>query len=79
MQGRLEEKILLKVLGDGSAIRDFIHANDVARGMLNVIRKNYNKPINLGSGKKISIKDIAIEIQKNIKDLKIEDKIKEYR
>ena len=62
----------LKVLGDGSAIRDFIHANDVARGMLNVIRKNYNKPINLGSGKKISIKDIAIEIQKNIKDLKIE-------
>ena len=30
----------LKVLGDGSAIRDFIHANDVARGMLNVIRRS---------------------------------------
>ncbi len=62
----------LKVLGDGSAIRDFIHANDVARGMLHVMQKNYNKPINLGSGKKISIKDIATEIQKNVKNLKIE-------
>ena len=54
----------LKVYGDGSAIRDFIHAKDVAKGMIYVMKKKYNKPINLGSGKKISIKNIAHQIKK---------------
>ncbi len=62
----------LKVYGDGSAIRDFIHAKDVAKGMIYVMKKKYNRPINLGSGKKISIKNIAYEIKKNIKNLKIQ-------
>ena len=62
----------LKVYGDGSAIRDFIHAKDVAKGMIYVMKKKYNRPINLGSGKKISIKNIAHEIKKNIKNLKIQ-------
>ena len=30
----------LVVWGDGSAIRDFIYSEDVATGMLNVMRKN---------------------------------------
>ncbi|MDD5070029.1 MAG: NAD-dependent epimerase/dehydratase family protein [Candidatus Omnitrophica bacterium] len=47
------------VWGDGSAIRDFIHARDVARGMMLVVEKGYNKPLNLGSGEGVSIKKIV--------------------
>jgi GDP-L-fucose synthase len=49
----------LVVWGDGSAIRDFIHARDVARGMLLVVEKGYSEPVNLGSGEGITIKQIA--------------------
>ena len=56
----------LTVWGDGSAIRDFIYSEDVAKGMLKVVEKNYNKPINLGSGKGVSIKRIANAIAKMV-------------
>lgn len=46
----------LRVWGDGSAVRDFIHAKDVAMGMLLVAGKMPKKPVNLGSGVGISIK-----------------------
>ena len=49
----------LKVWGDGSAIRDFIYSADVAKGMLNVLRKNIKVPVNLGSGKGYSIKELV--------------------
>lgn len=49
----------LRVWGDGSPIRDFIHARDVARGMLLAIEKGINEPINLGSGTGVTIKEIA--------------------
>ena len=62
----------LKVWGDGSQIRDFIFANDVAEGMLKVVELGINNPVNLGSGKKISIKEI-VDILVSIKsDLKVE-------
>lgn len=48
-----------KIWGDGSPIRDFIYSKDVALGMLKVVEKSYNKPINLGSGKEVSIKEIV--------------------
>jgi GDP-L-fucose synthase len=47
------------VWGDGRAERDFIHARDVARGMIHVVKNEVTKPINLGSGEAISIKSIA--------------------
>ena len=56
----------LTVWGDGSAIRDFIYSEDVAKGMLKVVEKNYNKPVNLGSGKGVSIKKIANAIAKMV-------------
>jgi len=40
----------LRVWGDGSAERDFIHARDVARGMLLVAARGVQEPVNLGSG-----------------------------
>ena len=49
----------LNVWGDGSPIRDFIHARDVALGMMLAVEKNINEPINLGSGEGFSIKEIA--------------------
>lgn len=50
---------VLNVWGDGSAIRDFIHARDVARGMIFAVENKITEPINLGSGDEISIKRIA--------------------
>ncbi len=49
----------LIVWGDGSAIRDFIHARDVARGMLLAVEKGYSLPINLGSGIGCTIKELV--------------------
>ncbi len=53
----------LVVWGDGSPIRDFIFSRDVAIGMIKVMEKGYNKPVNLGSGNETSIKQIAEIIQ----------------
>ena len=49
----------LEVWGDGSSIRDFIHARDVARGMVFAVENKITEPLNLGSGDEISIKRIA--------------------
>lgn len=56
----------LVVWGDGSAVRDFIHAEDVARGMLIVAEKMPKGPINLGSGTGCSIKDLVEVILGNL-------------
>lgn len=56
----------LKVWGDGSPIRDFIHADDVAEGMLLALEKGTGKPINLGSGIGVSIKKIVEIIVNNM-------------
>ena len=50
---------LLSVWGDGTPIRDFIHAEDVARGILMSYKNQITEPINLGSGDGVRIKDIA--------------------
>ena len=50
---------LLSVWGDGTPIRDFIHAEDVARGILMSYENKITEPINLGSGDGVCIKDIA--------------------
>jgi len=49
----------LKVWGDGTNIRDFVYSEDVAEAMIQVIEKNINVPINIGSGKGTSIKNLA--------------------
>ena len=50
---------LLSVWGDGTPIRDFIHAEDVARGILMSYENKITEPINLGSGDGVRIRDIA--------------------
>ena len=53
------ENDVIEVWGDGSAIRDFVHAKDVARGMIFAVENKITKPINLGSGNGVSIKELS--------------------
>lgn len=58
----------LTVWGDGSPIRDFIHAEDVARGMMLALEKGMGQPINLGSGIGVTIKEIVEIIVSNMEN-----------
>ena len=49
----------LRVWGDGSVRRDFVHANDVAQGMLLVLECLPQTPINLGGGLGVSIRELV--------------------
>jgi len=57
-----EDKLV--VWGDGSQIRDFINAKDVARGMIQAMEDTGVGPYNLCSGKGITIKYLAEIISK---------------
>tara|TARA_B100001123_G_scaffold361055_1_gene417417 strand:- start:592 stop:1578 length:987 start_codon:yes stop_codon:yes gene_type:complete len=62
----LSSKNVLEVWGDGSPVRDFIHADDVADGMMSVVEQSYNQPVNLGSGCGVRIADVAKSIAANV-------------
>lgn len=55
----LEDGEALEVWGDGSPIRDFIYSEDVALGMIKCVEKEVNDAINLGSGLRISIRELV--------------------
>lgn len=61
---KAQENDVLEVWGDGSTIRDFIHADDVALGMIFAVENQITQPINLGSGKGYSIKEVVDMIVK---------------
>jgi GDP-L-fucose synthase len=52
----------IKVWGDGTAIRDFVFARDVARAMIYVMEKSFRLPVNIGSGIPTSIREVVEEI-----------------
>ena len=59
----------LNVWGDGSQVRDFIDSHDAANAMIELIKIGYNKPVNLGSGKGVTIKkivNILCKLEKNL-------------
>lgn len=56
---KAEENEVLSVWGDGSPVRDFIYAKDVARGMIYAVENKITQPLNLGSGNGLTIKEIA--------------------
>ena len=62
----LNSKDELVVWGDGTAIRDFIYSEDVARGMVMAVENKVSDPMNLGSGSGISIKELVETILKFI-------------
>lgn len=53
------ENDVMDVWGDGTTIRDFIHSDDVALGMIFAVENGINQPLNLGSGTGVSIKEIV--------------------
>jgi GDP-L-fucose synthase len=53
------ENDVIEVWGDGSSIRDFVHAKDVANGMLFAVENKITKPLNIGSGNGVTIKELA--------------------
>jgi GDP-L-fucose synthase len=61
----------LCVWGDGSAVRDIIHADDVARGMLLALEHADGRPLNLGSGTGVTIREL-VEVIREHTDLKPE-------
>jgi GDP-L-fucose synthase len=56
-----------RVWGDGSAERDFIHAADVARGMMLAAERMPPHPVNLGSGVGVSIRQLVDIITSHVK------------
>jgi GDP-L-fucose synthase len=52
----------LSVWGDGTPIRDFVHARDVARGMIFAVENKITEPLNLASGEGVSIAKLASSI-----------------
>jgi len=58
------------VWGSGKEIRDFIHIQDLVKGCLLLLHKKADSdPVNIGSGKKTSIKELAKIILKNANHL----------
>ena len=62
---KAQENDILEVWGDGSTIRDFIHADDVALGMIFAVENQITEPINLGSGDGYSIKEVVEMVVKH--------------
>ena len=55
----------ITIYGDGSATRDFLHAQDLARGIiaaLNLQMKNPSEVFHLSSGKEVSIAELANQV-----------------
>ena len=59
---KAHENEFLSVWGDGSPVRDFIYSEDVARGMLHMVKNKVTEPVNLGSGAGVTIKELATTI-----------------
>ena len=58
----------LYVWGDGTAVRDFIFSDDVAKWMIKVVAEAPSKmPLNLGSGEGFTIREVAETVVKVVK------------
>lgn len=57
--GKILEDKPVEVWGDGSAIRDYIYIDDLAKVFYQLINKDiYNETVNLGSGRGYSVNDV---------------------
>jgi GDP-L-fucose synthase len=48
----------IEIWGDGSTMRDIIHARDVAKALVFAVENRIKEPINVGNGKGICIKEV---------------------
>ncbi len=56
----------LSVYGDGKQTRSFCYIDDLIDGMLLLMESNFQKPINLGNPKELSINELALLIKQLI-------------
>ena len=69
---KAQENEVLEVWGDGTPIRDFIYADDVAKGMIFAVENKITKPLNLGSGVGYTIKEVVdLVVKHSGKDLEV--------
>ena len=63
-----ENKKFVEIWGSGKPLREFLHVDDFVRAII-LASKKYNKsePLNVGSGREISITDLAKLISKTVK------------
>jgi GDP-L-fucose synthase len=60
VDARVKNAASIEVWGDGSPTREFLYVEDAAEGILSAAEHyNSSDPINLGSGREISIKNLA--------------------
>ena len=62
----LKSRDILEVWGDGSPLRDFVNARDVARAMVFCVKNKVTEPVNVGNGKGISIRELVETIVNNV-------------
>lgn len=58
----------LNVWGDGSAVRDFIYAKDVAKICCFLVENKITEPVNAGTGNGVSIKELVETIASHTKN-----------
>ncbi|MEM4385667.1 MAG: GDP-L-fucose synthase [Candidatus Anstonellales archaeon] len=63
-KAKINRDRVVEVWGTGNSLREFIYSDDLARACI-LIMKEYNdiSPINIGTGREISIKDLAYKIK----------------
>tara|TARA_B100001250_G_scaffold414548_1_gene453759 strand:+ start:1612 stop:2166 length:555 start_codon:yes stop_codon:yes gene_type:complete len=66
-QAKANKDTKFKIWGSGKPLREFLYVDDLANAIKFLILENIEEDLlNIGSGKEISIKDLAIEISKII-------------
>lgn len=63
-EAKLDNKESVEIWGTGSPLREFMHVDDLASACF-YLMQNYNEPgfVNIGVGKDISIKDLALLVK----------------
>ncbi len=75
----ISNKEIIEVKGNGTAIRSYLHVNDVAEWLLAILRDGESLQLyNVGSSMGISIKELALQVQRVLapsKKVVVQDKI----
>ena len=64
-EAKINKKSSVTLWGTGSPLREFLHVNDLAKACIHfMLTYNEKSPVNIGTGKDITIHELASEIKK---------------
>ena len=64
-EAKINKKSSVTLWGTGNPLREFLHVNDLAKACIHfMLSYNEKSPVNIGTGKDISIYELATEIKK---------------